>query len=136
MVALSSNGQVAYRGIAGYNAAVREQNIRDAEAKRKADIEVAKMRKYQAENPWWRDQKWKLLSTQIDGATKELGLKTKEYSMLKETGQSDTPRAKQLSIWLTNAPKTINGWVGERKKIEAAYKLQQFYRENHNSIKK
>ena len=117
-----------------YNRAIASDSWAIA-AKARADAATAERnRAYQQANPWFVDTHWRSLTNNIEIALKQRMVKEQEYILLRNAGQSDTPRGKQLSLFMSNSLITINTWSGERNKIQEDWKLKQFYQANKGKL--
>ena len=87
-------------------------------------------RQWQQNNPWFVDPKWRLLTNSIAVAEKQLSQKQTEVSLLVQADKKDTARYKELMNFIGNASATILNWQEEKRKIEADYRLKQYYKQN------
>jgi|ERR1035437_296193 hypothetical protein len=121
-----SNGNSIYQ----INANRAAQDKIEIEAAKVAAKKRAAQIKHIQDNPWENDAKWRDLSQRIDTANKQRELKQKEFILLQDAGQKDTPRGKELSLYLINSRVTIIKWGIDKRAIESNYRLNQFYQQN------
>jgi hypothetical protein len=85
---------------------------------------------WKRENPWWVLPEWRDVTNQQAVIDRLLTKNMEEIGLLNGAGQGNSPRAKQLSVWLTNEHQAANDLRTKKLAIEEQWRLDHFYGTN------